>query len=195
MEAEQRFFANAAHDLRTPLAVMRSEAEVALRGSPRDPDEARAVIESSLEEIRRMSSMVEQMLDLARSGSTQPSRSVSLQPLDLAGLASGHDSADGAARQGAWNTAPHRGCGAPHDCRRPARTGAGGVQRPGKRHCVYPGRRLASRYGRSAMELTPSWRWSIPALASRPRISLISRSPSSGETGPAGCMQAGPASA
>ena len=88
MEGEQRFFANAAHDLRTPLAVMRSEAEVALRGS-HNPDEARAVIESSLEEIRRMSSMVEQMLDLARSGSTQPSRSGSLQPLDLAALASG----------------------------------------------------------------------------------------------------------
>ncbi|MGA2766043.1 MAG: HAMP domain-containing sensor histidine kinase [Spirochaetia bacterium] len=89
MEAEQTFFANAAHDLRTPLAVMRSEAEVALRGSSRDPDEARTVIESSLEEIRRMSSMVEQMLDLARSGSTQQSRSGSLQPLDLAALASG----------------------------------------------------------------------------------------------------------
>ena len=41
VEAEQRFFANAAHDLRTPLAVMRSEAEVALRAGSLDPREAR----------------------------------------------------------------------------------------------------------------------------------------------------------
>jgi len=66
VEAEQRFFANAAHDLRTPLAVMRSEAEVALRSGTLDDHEARQLIASSLEEIRRMSVMVEQMLDLAK---------------------------------------------------------------------------------------------------------------------------------
>ena len=86
VQGEQRFFANAAHDLRTPLAVMRSEAEVALRGGPIDPAEARLLITSSLEEIRRMSAMVEQVLDLARSGST-PLRAGSLRPLDISALA------------------------------------------------------------------------------------------------------------
>jgi len=87
VEAEQRFFANAAHDLRTPLAVMQSEAEVALRAGSLDPGEARTVIQSSLEELRRMSSMVEQILDLAKSRSTRRTGPGSRRPLDISALA------------------------------------------------------------------------------------------------------------
>lgn len=65
-EAEQQFFANAAHDLRTPLSVLRTEAEVALRSGELTLDEARAALSSSLEEIERMSMMVEQMMNLSR---------------------------------------------------------------------------------------------------------------------------------
>lgn len=89
VETEQRFFANAAHDLRTPLAVMRAEAEVALRTGSRDPAEARRVIESSLEEIQRMSSMVESMLALASGGAARPNGAGSFLPLDLSELARG----------------------------------------------------------------------------------------------------------
>ncbi len=87
VEAEQRFFANAAHDLRTPLAVMRSETEVALRAGLVRGADARTVLASSLEEIDRMSTMIEQMLDLARSGSPSPHARSRLMPLDLASLA------------------------------------------------------------------------------------------------------------
>jgi signal transduction histidine kinase len=83
VEAEQKFYANAAHDLRTPLAVMQSEAEVALRSNGVNGD-ARQVIESSLEEIARMSTMVEQMLDLARSGTPGAARVLAMTPMDLA---------------------------------------------------------------------------------------------------------------
>ena len=87
VEAEQRFFANAAHDLRTPLAVMRSEAEVALRAGRLEGTEARRILASSLEEIERMSAMVEQMLDLARRGSAAPRAGAGTVALDLAALA------------------------------------------------------------------------------------------------------------
>jgi signal transduction histidine kinase len=87
VEAEQRFFANAAHDLRTPLAVMRAEAEVVLRAPRLDDGEARKVIASSLEEIGRMSAMVEQMMDLARRESPRSSGAAAFQPVDLAELA------------------------------------------------------------------------------------------------------------
>jgi heavy metal sensor kinase len=61
----QQFTADAAHELRTPLAVLRSEADVALR-SARSPDEYRAVIENQLDEIERMTRLVDQLLFLCR---------------------------------------------------------------------------------------------------------------------------------
>ncbi len=87
VESEQRFFADAAHDLRTPLAVMRSEAEVALRSGSLDAEEARVVIASSLEEISRMSAMVEQMLELAKSGASAQRAASAAQVVDLSELA------------------------------------------------------------------------------------------------------------
>ena len=80
--AEKQFFLNAAHDLRTPLAVMRAEAEVALRAGNVSADEARRLVTSSLEEIDRMAVMVEQVLDLARGDQGEPASSREL--VDLA---------------------------------------------------------------------------------------------------------------
>jgi len=85
VESEKAFYANAAHDLRTPLAVMRSEAEVALRSGTVSGEDARQLITSSLEEIGHMSAMVEQMLDLARSGRQR--RAGALRRLDLSAIA------------------------------------------------------------------------------------------------------------
>jgi heavy metal sensor kinase len=62
---KRRFVADASHELRTPLAVMRSELEVSLRSDLLAP-RAREVIQSSSEEVERMSRMVENMLTLAR---------------------------------------------------------------------------------------------------------------------------------
>jgi signal transduction histidine kinase len=69
VRSQHRFYADAAHDLRTPLAVMKTETEVALRDPGRVSGAARGVLESSLEEIDRMSDMVEEMLLLSIHGS------------------------------------------------------------------------------------------------------------------------------
>jgi heavy metal sensor kinase len=78
-EEVRRFTADAAHELRTPLATMRTEAEVALR-SPRSPERDARVLENLLEEIERLTRLVSHLLFLCREdtgvgvGDLQPMR-------------------------------------------------------------------------------------------------------------------------
>ena len=60
-----QFSADLAHELRTPLANIRGEAEVALT-RPRSPNEYQAVIESSMAECARLSGIIDNLLFLAR---------------------------------------------------------------------------------------------------------------------------------
>ncbi len=62
----QQFTADASHELKTPLTVLKGEIEVALRGDM-EAAELKDVLVSSLEEIDRMSYIVKNLLDLARS--------------------------------------------------------------------------------------------------------------------------------
>jgi len=57
--------ANLAHEIRTPINILRGEAEVALSRS-RSAEEYRRVIESSLEEYERLSRLIDNILFLAR---------------------------------------------------------------------------------------------------------------------------------
>lgn len=57
--------ANLAHEIRTPVNILRGEAEVALSRA-RSPEEYRRVIESSLEEYERLSRLIDNILFLAR---------------------------------------------------------------------------------------------------------------------------------
>jgi signal transduction histidine kinase len=61
-----RFTADASHELRTPLTIIRGELESAL-GTEMSPEARVARIQSILEEVRRMSSLVDSLLILSRS--------------------------------------------------------------------------------------------------------------------------------
>lgn len=64
LEAERRFTADAAHELRTPLAAIQVQAQVALAGH--DSEAGRHALEKVLAGTRRASRLVEQLLRLAR---------------------------------------------------------------------------------------------------------------------------------
>lgn len=85
-ERLRRFTADASHELRTPLTAMRSVGEVALQ-NPLDAVTYRDVIGSMLEEVDRLTRLVESLLILTRADSGK----VQLAPEDLElGALAGH---------------------------------------------------------------------------------------------------------
>ena len=88
--AQKRFVADASHELRTPLAIMKADFEVALRDEPGGgapagrPDELREAVSSGLEEVDRMSAIVDDLLLLSRIDAHQ--EELRFAPVELAEL-------------------------------------------------------------------------------------------------------------
>jgi signal transduction histidine kinase len=66
-DAQRRFVANASHELRSPLTVIRSEAEVALANPEPDLNELRGMAASVVQASRRTEALLASLLILARS--------------------------------------------------------------------------------------------------------------------------------
>jgi two-component system, OmpR family, sensor kinase len=81
-DAQRRFTADAAHELRSPISRLRSELEVTLR-RPRASGEYKAALQSCLEEVERLSQLTEQLLLLARLDAGEP-RESAVQSVPLA---------------------------------------------------------------------------------------------------------------
>jgi heavy metal sensor kinase len=64
-EREKRFTSDASHELMTPLSSLQSEAEITLR-KPRSNEEYRETIQRMLTEVRRITEMVQLLLQLSR---------------------------------------------------------------------------------------------------------------------------------
>lgn len=68
MDAERReFLADISHELRTPITVIRGEAEVTLRGAERDPEEYKDTLQRILDLSMQLGKYVNDLLFLARS--------------------------------------------------------------------------------------------------------------------------------
>lgn len=79
----RQFSADVSHELRTPLTILRGETEVGLRWA-KEPEEFRELFQSNLEEINRMSKIIECLLDLSRA--EEGGVKLELAEVDLADL-------------------------------------------------------------------------------------------------------------
>lgn len=66
MEEQKRFIADASHELRTPLTALRTSIEVALRAKKITQDEAKKILESNLEDVESLQSLIDNLLYLSR---------------------------------------------------------------------------------------------------------------------------------
>jgi two-component system OmpR family sensor kinase len=83
-EAQRRFTADASHELRSPLSRLRTEIEITLR-RPRSAEEYVSTLRSCLDEVGRLTMLVEELLMLARLDAGQQLEQVEL--VSLAALA------------------------------------------------------------------------------------------------------------
>ncbi|GAA4403628.1 sensor histidine kinase [Quisquiliibacterium transsilvanicum] len=81
--AQKRFIADAAHQMKTPLAGLRTQAELALRET--DPQALRRSLEQVVESSERAAHMINQLLALARTENLR--NAIQLEEMDLAPLA------------------------------------------------------------------------------------------------------------
>ena len=82
-EAQRRFVQDASHELRNPLAVARTNLELALSEPDADPGRLRASAEVAMRSTERMAGLVDDLLQQARSGVPEVTRS----DVDLVGIA------------------------------------------------------------------------------------------------------------
>lgn len=81
---QRRFVADASHELRSPLTVLRGDLDVALRRE-RPAEDYRAALERMREEVSRMTTLAENLLLLARADAGLPATAVAA--VDLADVA------------------------------------------------------------------------------------------------------------
>lgn len=88
LSAQRNFVSDAAHQLRTPLAALQAQAELALRAldgpAGAAPTNLRPELERILTATRRLTHLAHQLLALARA---EPGTSDAMKPLDLADVA------------------------------------------------------------------------------------------------------------
>jgi len=90
VDTMRRFTADASHELRTPISILRTGLEVTLR-KDRTAEEYREVLLENLEEIERIQRIVEALLTLARTqpGDGRADREIHTESVDLSRLVTG----------------------------------------------------------------------------------------------------------
>jgi heavy metal sensor kinase len=81
--SQREFVTNAAHELKTPIAVLKSTLQLALQ-RPRTADEYQHELRNALEDVARLEALTHSMLRLARAEQLQSGQRIDMPPVDLA---------------------------------------------------------------------------------------------------------------
>lgn len=84
MEKQKQFTADAAHELRTPLAVIQTNLEVALKEKDGNQGRKQVLITNALEEVKLMARLTEDLLALSRLENTK--QDYTFEKIDIAQL-------------------------------------------------------------------------------------------------------------
>lgn len=84
LNTERRFTSMAAHEMKTPLAGIRAQAQLASRAE--GSEEAREALDALISGVDRSAHMLDQLLDIARIETLSTADDVSLKAVDLVGL-------------------------------------------------------------------------------------------------------------
>jgi two-component system sensor histidine kinase MprB len=71
VQSQRQLVADASHELRTPLTSLRTNLELLQRGQPTDPAERQQVLGELVGQMERLSTLVSDLIDLARDEQTQ----------------------------------------------------------------------------------------------------------------------------
>lgn len=77
----RRFNADAAHELRTPLCILRGETELLLNSPDSSKEEIKSYLESSLEELDQLTQIVNDMLIFAEAGDNE--QIIAREPINI----------------------------------------------------------------------------------------------------------------
>ena len=66
MDEQNRFISDASHELKTPLTSLKIAFEVYLRGKNPTPQETKTLITESIDEVNKLQSLSESLLQLAQ---------------------------------------------------------------------------------------------------------------------------------
>jgi signal transduction histidine kinase len=81
IRSQEAFIADASHQLKTPLAILRGEVDL-MRSKPRSAEEIRDFLRSVSQEVTHLSRMIEDLLLLARTDAPAASRMIEAVRLD-----------------------------------------------------------------------------------------------------------------
>ena len=169
-EQQREFLGNAAHELKTPVAVLKSTLQSLLQ-RPRSSEEYRAGLQASLQDLDRLEQLLQWMLRLARA--EQWAQDAQGRELDLIDINSTCEEAverirsSGAVPQHDDSTRDQRAGSLP---RRPRGLATGVDKSAGKCRPLQSRRSIGRSRGGSRRENARKWLFRTTALALRPQI-------------------------